>query len=108
MSLFLCLSGISMGQSLAKRGGSENIKRGYGHIGGIVYRRRVQPSCTLRDGLEGEVDLKLKDQKVPQTRKGLVKKMQSSIPFINYVTSGSRRNPEEIRVQYLDFVLCNI
>ena len=34
--------------------------------------------------------------------------MQGTITFINYVTSGSRRNPEEIRVQYLDFVLCNI
>ena len=34
--------------------------------------------------------------------------MQGTITFINYVTSGSRRNPDEIRVQYLDFVLCNI
>ena len=45
MSLILFLSGISMGRyfrkSLAKNGGSiKDIKRGSGHIGGLVYRRR--------------------------------------------------------------------
>ena len=49
-------------------------------------------SINRRDRLGGEVDLKLKDKKVPQTREGFVKEMQDTVPFINYVTSGSTNN----------------
>ena len=52
MSLLLCLSGISLGQycreSLAKsREFRKNIKRGHGHTGVVVYRKRGHTFCTL-------------------------------------------------------------
>ena len=52
MSLFLCLSGISLGRCCQKRfaksgGFRGKIKREDDHIGGAVYRKGVQTFCTL-------------------------------------------------------------
>ena len=45
MSLFLCLSGVSLGQSCQKRGkgcSEKKMKSGNGHIGGLSVEWRVQ------------------------------------------------------------------